>query len=110
MELRTIYPIEQDKKIFFSFDDAENIVPLLLTISKRCKQEVNQFNSQLSLFKGQKEKCSLIQEDINESLNRWGEKMRKLGLTPLSLWKVRIPGERKSYFWEFPKDEITIES
>jgi hypothetical protein len=110
MEVRTIYPINDNKTISFSFEEAERIVPLLITISKRCKQEVNQYNSQLALYKGQKEKCSSIQDQINESLNRWGDKMRKLGLTPLSLWKVRIPGIEKSFFWEFPKDEIFLEN
>ena len=110
IEVRTIYPVNTENNIAFTYEQAENIVPLLLTISKRCKQEVNQFNSQLALYKGQKEKCSSIQDEINESLNRWGEKIRKLGLTPLSLWKVRIPGNKESYFWEFPKDEVFIEN
>ncbi len=103
-----IFPFAHGNTTLFYEREAYEMVPLLLRIARQTKQKLNVHYAQLSFFKGQKSRCDKIQENINEEVAVWSEKMRKLGLTPISLLKVKIPGELKDYYWEFPSDRLDV--
>jgi hypothetical protein len=102
--VRNIYPLNQTKT--FSHEEALELVPLLMHISAKTKRDLNTLNSQLSFFKTQSEKAQTIQEKINLSLQTWSDKVRRLGVIPISLCKVRIPGEEGHYLWEYPENRL----
>ena len=102
--VRSIYPLNQTKN--FSHEEALELVPLLQHISSKTKRELNVLNSQLSFFKTNSDKAQNIQEKINHSLQAWSDKIRRLGAIPVSLCKVRIPGEEGHYLWEYPENRL----
>ncbi len=102
--VRQIYPLNQTKN--FSHDEALELVPLLMHISAKTKRELNVLNSQLSFFKTNSDKAQSIQDKINTSLQAWSDKIRRLGAIPVSLCKVRIPGEDSHYLWEYPENKL----
>lgn len=102
--VRTIYPLNQTKT--FSHEEALELIPLLMHISAKTKRDLNVLNSQLSFFKTNSEKAQVIQEKINTSLQGWSDKVRRLGAIPVSLCKVRIPGEEGHYLWEYPENRL----
>ena len=102
--VRSIYPLNQTKN--FSHEEALELVPLLQLISGKTKRELNLLNSQLSFFKTNSDKAQNIQEKINNSLQAWSDKVRRLGAIPVSLCKVRIPGEEGQYLWEYPENRL----
>lgn len=102
--VRTIYPLNQTK--VFSHEEALELIPLLQLISSKTKRELSVLNSQLSFFKSNSDKALSIQEKINTSLQSWSDKVRRLGAIPVSLCKVRIPGEEGHYLWEYPENKL----
>ncbi len=102
--VRNIYPLNKSKT--FTHDEALELVPLLMHISSKTKRELNLLNSQLSFLKTQSEKAQVIQEKLNHELQTWSEKVRRLGAIPVSLCKVRIPGEDGQYLWEYPETRL----
>lgn len=102
--VRTIYPLNQTKT--FSHEEALELIPLLQHISAKTKRDLNVLNSQLSFFKSNSDKAQNIQEKINTSLQSWSDKVRRLGAIPVSLCKVRIPGEEGHYLWEYPENRL----
>lgn len=102
--VRNIYPLNQSKT--FSHEEALELVSLLMHISAKTKRELNVLNSQLSFFKTNSEKAQVIQEKINIVLQGWSDKVRRLGAVPVSLCKVRIPGEDSHYLWEYPENRL----
>lgn len=102
--IRNIYPLNQTKT--FSHEEALELVPLLQLISSKTKRELNVLNSQLSFFKTNSDKAQAIQEKINIVLQAWSDKVRRLGAIPVSLCKVRIPGEEGHYLWEYPENRL----
>ncbi len=102
--IRNIYPLNQTKT--FSHDEALELVPLLMHISSKTKRDLNLLNSQLSFFKTNSEKAQVIQEKINLSLQAWSDKVRRLGAIPVSLCKVRIPGDAGHFLWEYPENRL----
>jgi hypothetical protein len=75
-------------------------------ISAKTKRELNVLNSQLSFHKTNSDKAIAIQEKINTILQGWSDKVRRLGAIPVSLCKVRIPGEEGQYLWEYPENRL----
>jgi hypothetical protein len=102
--VRKIYSLNQTKT--FSHEEALELVPLLQHISAKTKRELNVLNSQLAFLKTNSEKAVAIQEKINTSLQSWSDKVRRLGAVPVSLCKVRIPGEEGQYLWEYPENRL----
>ncbi|MCM2350713.1 MAG: hypothetical protein NDI69_11890 [Bacteriovoracaceae bacterium] len=102
--VRNIYPLNQTKT--FTHEEALELVPLLMHISAKTKRDLNVLNSQLSFFKTNSEKAENIQEKINTSLQSWSDKVRRLGAIPVSLCKVRIPGEEGHFLWEYPENRL----
>ena len=105
--VRNIYPLNQNKT--FSHEEATELVPLLMHISAKTKRELNLLNSQLSFLKTNSDKAQLIQERINDSLQSWSDKVRRLGAIPVSLCKVRIPAEEGQYLWEYPEKKLVLQ-
>jgi hypothetical protein len=105
--VRTIYPLNKSK--VFSHEEALELVPLLMHISAKTKRELNVLNSQLGFFKTNSEKGLAIQEKINLSLQAWSDKIRRLGAVPVSLCKVRIPGEDNHFLWEYPENRLYVQ-
>jgi hypothetical protein len=102
--VRTIYPLNKTK--IFKHEEALELVPLLMHISAKTKRELNVLNSQLGFLKTNSEKAIVIQEKINIELQHWSDKIRRLGAIPVSLCKVRIPGEETQYLWEYPEKRL----
>jgi hypothetical protein len=103
--VRSIIPFNQSK--FFSHQEALELIPLLLRISAKTKRDLNLLNSQLAFVKANTEKAHVIQGQINDCLQNWSEKVRRLGLVPVNMCKVRIPGEGTSqYMWEYPDTRL----
>lgn len=102
--VRSIYPLNQTKT--FTHEEALELIPLLMLISSKTKRELNVLNSQLSFFKANTDKAQAIQEKINHTLQTWSDKVRRLGAIPVSLCKVRIPGEENHYLWEYPENKL----
>jgi hypothetical protein len=105
--VRNIYPLNQNKT--FSQDEANELVPLLKHISAKTKRELNLLNSQLMFLKTNSEKAHFIQEKINDATQAWSDKIRRLGAIPVSLCKVRIPGEEHQYLWEYPENKLVLQ-
>jgi hypothetical protein len=102
--VRQIMPLNQSRT--FTHDEALDLIPLLQHISSKTKRELNVLNSQLSFLKTNSDKAQAIQERINQTLQAWSDKVRRLGAIPVSLCKVRIPGEDSQYLWEYPENRL----
>lgn len=102
--VRRLTPLNQTRT--FSHEEALELIPLLQLISSKTKRELNVLNSQLSFLKSNSDKAQAIQEKINNTLQAWSDKVRRLGAIPVSLCKVRIPGEDAQYLWEYPENRL----
>lgn len=96
-----IYPLNYSKT--FSHEETLDLIPILQRISAKTKKELNLLNSQLSFIENNSPKTIELQEQINNSLQIWSEKVKRLGVVPIALYKVRIPSEEGQYVWEYPQ-------
>jgi hypothetical protein len=104
--IRNIYPLNQPKT--FTHEEALELIPLLQLISAKSKRQINMLNSQLSFQKSDSEKAKTLQHKINQELQIWSDKIRRLGTLPISLCKVKIPSEEGYFLWEYPENKLFL--
>jgi hypothetical protein len=92
---------------YFTEDEAYRLLSFMLAITNKTKNEINALNSQMNFFKGQPIKSDEVQFKLNEVMQKWAEKVKRLGGIPLGLYKVQIPETTKqSWLWEYPSAEL----
>lgn len=100
----SIYPLDQEK--IFSEQEATDLVDLFNSITSKSKKEINALSSQLEYHKGMPHQADAIQFRLNQSIQKWSEKIRRLGGIPLALYKVKIPSYKGHFTWEFPNSNL----
>ena len=104
LNVHNIYHLNQEKA--FTEDEAYNLVNLFLAITPKAKNAINGLNSRLEFHKAIPDQADAIQMDLNIQIQKWSEKIRRLGGIPLSLYQVKIPSKDGYFLWEFPKADI----
>jgi len=106
LPLRTLTKLTEPR--VFTHEEALELMPLLMVITARTKKEINNLNAQLAYFKNRQDKTTDLQDRISASIQTWSEKIRRLGAVPVSLAKVKIPGENGQYYWEYPEPKLYL--
>ena len=102
-----IFHLDDDK--LFTEAEAHQLLDVFLPITRKTQNEINALNSLLETYKHQAERADNIQFQINIQIQKWSEKIRRLGGTPISLYQVKIPTFGTRYFfWEFPKSSVKL--
>ena len=102
--VHNIYHLNTEK--LFSEDEGYELVNLLMAITSKSKNTVNGLNSRLEYFKHQQDEADSIQFELNGQIQKWSDKVRRLGGIPLALYKVKIPTHGGYFIWEFPAIEL----
>ena len=95
-----------NKEKFFTEDEAYELVNLFLAVTAKAKNKINALNSRLEYYKHQPEVADEIQFELNSEIQKWSEKVKRLGGIPLSLYNVHIPHSEGYYLWSFPSAEL----
>lgn len=100
-----IYPLSEPK--CFSEDEAYHLVDVFIAITRKSQNEINSLNVRLESYRNFPDKADGIQFQINLAIQKWSDKVRRLGGVPVALFKVKIPTYNQRYYiWEFPKSSI----
>jgi hypothetical protein len=106
--VHNIFHLNKEKT--FTEDEAYELVNLFITVTVKAKNIINGLNSRLEHHKLQTELADEIQFELNSEIQKWSEKVRRLGGTPLALYKVKIPAKNGSYIWEHPTTTLEFEN
>ena len=86
------------------FEEAEinELVKHLETISIKASKEIKQLADKRD-YSSDTSKKEGYQQQINEAVNNWSGKVRRLGCIPLALYKIKIKTPESFYVWELNK-------
>jgi hypothetical protein len=102
--VHSIYHLNNEK--FFSEDEAYELINLLMAVTSKAKNKINGLNSKLECQKSNPQVADELQTELNLQIQKWSDKVRRLGGFPLSLYKVNIPTAGGFFKWNFPSAEI----
>jgi len=90
----------------FSEDEAYELLNLLYIITTKAKNKIQGLNSQLEFNKAIPSQAEGFEKMINTEIQKWSDKVRRLGGTPMALYQVKIPSDNGFFFWDFPQVEL----
>lgn len=92
----------------FTFDEAERILPVVRRITLEFSSKVELLIARLETLQlNQTETICALEKQVNELIQTWNDKIRKLGAHPRGLWVVDFDFGEGYYCWKHP--EFTIE-
>lgn len=103
--IHTIFPLSNDTR--FDKSEALHLIDTLYSVTTRAKNKINAADGHVQYNKHNATSQTYHQEILNVEIQKWSEKMRRLGAIPLSLFKVKLSAlEGGFYTWEFPTSEL----
>lgn len=96
-----------NQKSSLSLEEANLVIKVISKFTKEISERVDQLINQLeSLGPGPIEKTKIIEKEVNELIESWNAKVRKLGGIPKGLWFVDIDAGDGYYCWKYPESEL----
>ncbi|MFN3453991.1 MAG: DUF2203 family protein [Pseudobdellovibrio sp.] len=91
----------------FTYSDAKNILPLIYRITEESSKQVKYFMGCLEALPDKESATSLdLQNRINEHIERWQNKLERLGVKPKGLWLADFDNGEGYYCWKYPETQI----
>ncbi len=91
----------------FSLEEAQNLLPLVYRLTEDSAKQTKYLMSCISALTDKKSARALeIQEQINVIIDRWQNKIERLGGRPKGLWLADFDNGNGYYCWKFPEVKI----
>jgi hypothetical protein len=96
-------------KRVFTIEDATGLLPVIYRITEVAHKEVRNLANRMEAIKSMSPgRASEIEREINETIDRWQQKVTKLGASPKGLWLADFDNGEGYYCWKFPETEISF--
>ncbi len=101
--------IPLNHKRIFTLDAAQEILPIIYRITENAQKEVRTLSNRMEAMKRTSGmRASELEEEINRVIERWQQKVTKLGAKPKGLWLADFDFGQGYYCWKFPEVKISF--
>lgn len=91
----------------FSLEEARRILPVVRRITLEFSAKVELLIARLETLQlNQTETICALEKQVNELIQTWNDKIRKLGADPRGLWVVDFNSGEGYYCWKHPEIDI----
>lgn len=91
----------------FSLEEARQILPIVRRITQEFSSKVELLIARLETIQlNQTETICALEKQVNEMIQAWNDKIRKLGAEPKGLWVVDFNSGEGYYCWKHPETDI----
>lgn len=95
------------KKRVFTISEAHELLPLIYHITEGAQKEVKSLVNNLEAIKqSSSTKAKEYEAQINVIVERWQQKLQRLGASPKGLWLADFDNGSGYYCWKFPETKI----
>jgi hypothetical protein len=95
-------------KRVFSYDQAQELLPVIYRITEVAQKEVRVLMNRIEAIKGMSgARATDLENEINSIIDRWQQKVTKLGASPKGLWLADFDNGEGYYCWKFPEAVIS---
>lgn len=91
----------------FSLEEARRILPVVRRITLEFSAKVELLIARLETLQlNQTETICALEKQVNDLIQTWNDKIRKLGAEPRGLWVVDFNSGEGYYCWKHPEIDI----
>ena len=99
--------IEINRKNTFTLQEARQLLPIIYRFTEDASREVRLHINRIEAFSDKASPAvQKLEEDINGIIERWQDKVSKLGAAPKGLWMADFDNGSGFYCWKYPETEI----
>jgi len=98
------------KNRLFTYTEAEEILPLVYRITEDSSKEVKYLMGCVEALQDKHNDASRdLQTRINQIIEKWQNKLERLGLRPKGLWLADFDNGSGYFCWKFPETKILFQ-
>lgn len=98
------------KNRLFTYAEAEEILPLVYRITEDSSKEVKYLMGCVEALQDKHTDASRdLQTRINQIIEKWQNKLERLGLRPKGLWLADFDNGSGYFCWKFPETKILFQ-
>ena len=91
----------------FSLEQVQNLLPLIYRMTEEASKEAKYLMSCIDALPDKKSlRASEIQSQMNMIIERWQQKLERLGAKPKGLWLADFDNGAGYFCWKFPEVKI----
>lgn len=91
----------------FTLEEAQNLLPLVYRLTEDVAKKSKYLMSCIEALPDKKSERALeIQSQVNELIDKWQNKIERLGARPKGLWLADFDNGNGYYCWKFPEVKI----
>ncbi len=96
-----------NRRGIFTLEEAQRILPVVRRITLEFSAKVELLIARLETLQlNQTETICALEKQVNELIQVWNDKIRKLGAEPRGLWVVDFDNGQGYYCWKNPEMDI----
>ena len=96
--------IEINRRSVFSLEEAQEVLPIVLRITKAYSEKVEGLIARLDSLTDQNgDLATPIESQVNALVQEWQNKVQKLGALPKGLWIADFDSGDGYFCWRFPE-------
>lgn len=96
-----------NRKRLFTLEEARELLPLIKRLTQKAVDETEGHLTQLEYLSQDSSNRKEISDELNHFVNRWVEKVQKLGCEVKGLWLVDFDsGEGDYWCWQYPESDV----
>lgn len=99
--------VKHDQVRFFKLHQAQELLPLVYRVTEESAREVRYLMGCIEALPDKKSTRALeIQDQINVIIEKWQNKLERLGAKPKGLWLADFDNGDGYFCWKFPETAI----
>lgn len=92
----------------FTYREAQQLLPIVFKITESAFYQVKTLIQRAEAIRSVSvDQASKIENDIQQLVDNWYDKMSKLGAKPKGLWLADFDNGKGYFCWKFPETELT---
>ncbi|MDO8527326.1 MAG: DUF2203 family protein [Deltaproteobacteria bacterium] len=99
-----VFQIKRDK--IFTLEEARHLLPLVKRVTMEAVNLVEQLKKRIEEFDPDPSQRPYYEHELSLIVDRWSQKIQKLGCEPRGLWMVDFDNGQGYYCWSFPEEDV----
>ncbi len=96
-----------NNQISFNREQVNNLLPLVYRITEEYSKEVKYLMACVEAIPNKESsRCLELQDQINDLIQKWQNKIERLGGKPKGLWLIDFDHGSGYFCWKFPETQI----
>jgi hypothetical protein len=97
---------ELRKNKIFSLKEAKEIFPVVKRVTSEAIEQVERLKAHIERIAPEPSHRPKYEDELGKIVNRWSQKIVKLGCEPKGLWLVDIDNGQGYFCWKYPEEEL----